>query len=212
MKKNNLFISGLFFIAVFTACNSGDSGSTNTSTTDNTTVQKTDSNTAGTTSADNNNTSATTSATSSKLPLNKADSAFVMKAAAGGMMEVEAGNIAKQNAQSERVKNFANMMVNDHTKSNQELMNFVSGRGMNLPTTMPTDMQKHLDAMRKMKGKAFDNHYMSMMVGDHRKTVADFEKQANGGGDTELKSWAAKTLPTLKMHMDSATAISKTKM
>lgn len=205
MKKLPLSIAGFILMAAISSC-SNDSGTTNTSTSDNTTVQKTDS-TAANTTPDNN-----TSSTSNKTPLGKGDSVFVMKAAMGGMMEVEAGNIAQQNAQNDRVKNFAGMMVNDHGKANQELMSFASGRGLTIPTTLPKDMQSHLDAMKKMKGKAFDTHYMNMMVSDHKKTVADFEKQANSGADAELKSWVNKTLPALKTHLDSANAISKAKM
>jgi putative membrane protein len=69
---------------------------------------------------------------------------------------------------------------------------------------------KHVTSMQKMQGRAFDKHYMNMMVKDHQNTIADFQKQAINGGDPELKSWAAKMLPALQMHRDSAIAINKT--
>lgn len=209
MKKNHLTIAGLIFIAGLTACgnNSGSTTSTSESTS-----KKTDTNTAGTTSADNNNTTSTTTSTGSKMPLGKEDSMFVMKAAMGGMMEVEGGKIAQQNAQNDRVKNFGSMMVNDHTAANNELMTLASSKGMTIPTTLPKDMQAHLDAMKKMQGKAFDSHYMSMMLSDHKEDVGEFEKASTKCKDPELKSWVNKTLPTLKTHLDSAQAISKAKM
>lgn len=204
MKKIHLALTGFIVVAGFTACNSDSNTTkaTTTSTSDSSIVNSNESN-------NNNNTSAGTTTTNSKLPLNPQDSTFVMKAAMGGMMEVEAGNLAQQNAQSDRVKAYAAMMVKDHSNSNQELMSLSAGRGMTVPTTMPPDIQKHLDAMRSMKGKAFDNHYMKMMVDDHQKTVTDFQKQADGGADPDLKAFAAKTLPILQMHRDSATAINK---
>jgi putative membrane protein len=209
MKKNNLTFAGLILLAGFTACN--DSGTdTNATTTTNTTTDSstnTTSNTATSPSTDNG--TGNPNQTSPRTPLSAQDSTFVMKAAMGGMMEVEAGNVAQQNGANDRVKGFATMMVNDHSKANSELMALAGGRGVTIPTTLPADMQKHMDAMRKMKGKAFDNHYMSMMVSDHQKTIADFQKQANGGADPELKAWAQKTLPVLEMHRDSATAINK---
>jgi putative membrane protein len=103
-------------------------------------------------------------------------------------------------------------MVNDHSKANSELMSLTSGRGVTLPTALPADKQKHLDDMRKMTGKAFDKHYMDMMVNDHKKTIADFEKEASAGSDADLKTFATKTLPTLQKHRDSAVAINKAKM
>lgn len=200
-------------LGLLAACNSGS---------ENETAASTNSTTTSTTSIDSNGANASPGAQSTgnmnantnteKTPLSAQDSTFVVKAATGGLMEVDAGNLAQQNAASDRVKTYATMMVNDHSKSNQELMSLASGRGITLPASLPADKQKHMEAMRNMKGKSFDSHYMSMMLTDHKKTVSDFEKQASAGADADLKAWAAKTLPTLKMHLDSAQAISKGKM
>ncbi len=98
-------------------------------------------------------------------------------------------------------------MVQDHQGAGQELMSIAAGRGMNIPNTLPPDKQNHLESMRKMQGRAFDKHYMNMMVNDHKETVADFERQTNSGGDAELRTWAQKMLPVLQKHRDSAVAI-----
>jgi putative membrane protein len=209
MKKIQLAFAAFTLAVGFTACNGNDTDSTSSTTTTSTTDTST---TNANNSTNNNNTSATTTTANAKMPLNAADSAFVMKAAAGGMMEVEAGNIAQQNAQSDRVKAFGSMMVKDHSAANQELMSLASSRGITLPTDLPASMKKHMDQMRNMKGKQFDNHYMSMMLSDHKKDVSEFEKNSNSANDAELKAWATKTLPVLRTHLDSAQAISKAKM
>ena len=202
MKKMHFVFACVCLTAGLFACNDG----TNTTTATTTTTDSNAANTSNNTNNDNNS-SGTNIATGEKLPLTAQDSTFVMKAAMGGMMEVQAGNAAQQNAQHDRVKAFATMMVRDHSGANQELMSLAQGRGMVLPTDLPPDMKKHTDALKNMKGRAFDNHYMKMMVDDHQKTIADFEKQVNGGNDAELKAWAAKMLPALQMHRDSAVAI-----
>lgn len=210
MKKNHLLFAGFALAMGLTACSGNDSSST--TTTDSSTTTASDSNAATNMSNDTaGSTSAAATPTAAKTPLGKPDSTFVLKAAMGGMMEVEAGKIAQQNAQSDRVKAFGSMMVNDHTNANNELMSLASSRGLTLPTSLPADMQKHLDGMKEMKGKAFDSHYISMMLNDHKKDVGEFEKESTGGDDAELKSWAAKTLPVLKTHLDSVQAISKAK-
>lgn len=206
MKKINLLLAGLILMSGLIAC----SDSSNNAESNN--ASSTDSNNLATnpvTPPGDNSGTTSTGTNTTRMPLSPQDSTFVMKAAMGGMMEVEAGNVAQQNGMHDRVKAFATMMINDHSKSNSELMALVQGRGMTVPTALPADMQKHMEEMRKMKGKAFDNHYMSMMVNDHQKTIAEFEKQANSGADAELKSWAQKTLPVLQMHRDSATAINQ---
>lgn len=135
-----------------------------------------------------------------------------MEAAAGGMAEVEMGNLAQQQATNQRVKDFGAMMVRDHSKANDELKSLASSRGITVPSALPASKQKMLDNMKKMTGKSFDQHYVSMMVEDHVKDVAKFKKQSTSGKDDQLKTWAGKTLPTLQTHLDSIQAIKKSKL
>ena len=192
MKRNLLALLFLSTIA-FTACNNdGD-----TDDAEDTTSMNMDADT-------------TTAPVTNTTPLESTDVDFVIKAAEGGIMEVEAGNIAQQNSTNERVKAYATMMVRDHSNANNELKGMVSTRGVMIPEdSIRMKHKSHLEMMQKMKGKAFDNHYMGMMVTDHKKTVEEFEKAANNLKDADLKAWAAKTLPVLKMHNDSAQAINK---
>ncbi len=141
-------------------------------------------------------------------PFSSGDSAFVMEAAMGGMMEVEAGTLAQQNAANQRVKDFGSMMVADHGKANNELKTMVSGRIM-IPDSLPAKMKKQLDQLRKLNGKAFDRSYMSMMTEDHKKDIDKFQKQSQSATDAQLKSWAGATLPVLQKHYDSVQAIRK---
>lgn len=140
------------------------------------------------------------------------DSAFVMKAAVGGMLEVESGNVALQNSTNERVKAFANTLVTDHTKANGELMGYAAEHGMTLPTSLPAKEQMHIDGMKKMQGKAFDKHFIDMMLTDHKNDISEFEKQAVSTSEAGLKAFAERTLPTLKAHRDTVMALSKMKM
>ncbi len=204
MKKKYLSLALLAGIMSLVACNDG--ADTTTSTTDTCTMTTTDNTTM-------NDTSAMTNPNTTAVPLEQMDKDFVMKAASGGMMEVEASQIAQQNAGHARVKAFADMMVQDHTNANNELKGFASSRGLTIP--QDSLMMKHksmLDEMRKMTGKAFDKHYINMMMNDHNKDIRAFEKASNNCKDADLKAWAAKTLPTLRKHKDSVQALSKIKM
>jgi putative membrane protein len=197
MKKKLLSFTLCLSAAFIWSCN-------NSSETSNTTTD------SGTTKSTADTTTATTNTTATaNTPLSKADSSFVMEAAAGGLMEVQAGQLAQQNASSQRVKDFGNMMVTDHSKANDELKSYASGHGITLPDSLPASMKKHLDAMKNMKGSAFDKHYVSMMVDDHQKDVAKFKKESSDANDAQLKTWAGNTLPTLQKHLDSIQAIKK---
>lgn len=203
MKKKLLSFAICFSSALIWSCN--NSGETTSSTTDSGTTT-----TADTTHTANQNANNTTNATAA-TPLSKADSSFVMEAAAGGLMEVQAGQIAQQNATSQRVKDFGGMMVTDHSKANDELKSYATSHGITLPDSLPASMKKNLDAMKKLKGSAFDNHYVSMMVEDHQKDVAKFKKESTDANDAQLKTWAGTTLPVLQKHLDSIQAIKKGK-
>lgn len=133
-----------------------------------------------------------------------ADHAFVTKAAMGGMAEVELGNLAQQKAASDQVKQFAARMVQDHGKANDELKQVASSKGIQLPTSLDKKHQGDLDRLGKMSGAQFDRAYMSHMVDDHKRDVADYKKVAGSGQDADIKGYAAKTLPTLEEHLQLA--------
>lgn len=142
-----------------------------------------------------------------KGTVNKDVSDFVAKAASGGLMEVQLGQYASQNASNDRVKAFGNMMVQDHTKANNELKSLASANNISVPADLSEEQKKHMDDLMKKKGKDFDKAYMSMMVDDHKEDIAAFQKAADNLGDTTIKSFAQRTLPVLQVHLDSANAI-----
>ncbi len=130
-----------------------------------------------------------------------ADHKFAMEAAMGGMMEVELGKLAASKGASDEVRQFGQKMVDDHSKANEELMQLASGKGMTLPAAPDAKHQAEMQKLSALSGEKFDKEYVKMMVKDHKKTVATFEKEAGGGMDAELKAWAASTLPTLREHL-----------
>jgi putative membrane protein len=151
----------------------------------------------------------TNAANMNTTPLSKNDSAIVMDAAAGGMMEVQLGQIAQQQAGNQRVKDFGSMMVTDHSQANDKLKGLAASHGINLPNTLPADKQQKVDQLKGLNGAAFDKKYMSMMVDDHQKDISKFKQEANTGDSPDLKQWAGNTVPTLQKHLDSAQAINK---
>jgi len=132
------------------------------------------------------------------------DQQFVTKAGEGGLAEVNLGNLAAKRASDSAVKKFAEHMVKDHTKANKELDSLGDSRKFTLPKTMDAEHKKMMDKLGKLSGAEFDRAYMEGQVKDHEETVALFEKEAKNGKDEELRGWAKKTLPTLRMHLKMA--------
>jgi len=150
-----------------------------------------------------------TNATSSTAKLSSADKSFVEKAAIGGMAEVQMGQLAKQKAASDQVKQFGSRMVDDHSKANDELKQVASSKGITLPTDLDAKHKNKMAKLEKLSGAQFDRAYMDDMVADHKEDVAEFQKQAKSGQDPDIKGFASKTLPTLQEHLNMAQSTDK---
>lgn len=139
--------------------------------------------------------------TGSATALSDQDKMFTDAAAKGGMMEVMLGELAATNATNAKVKALGAMMVKDHGKANEELKTWAAKINHTLPVAMNAEQQKNYDNLKTKKGAEFDKAYTKLMVSDHEKDIAEFKKQSAQGTDADLKSFAAKTLPTLEHHL-----------
>ena len=177
----------------------GAAGTTDTSTTS----------TSGTDTSGTTTTSTAASATASSSGgtvsnLSAADKDFVMKAAIGGMAEVQMGQTASQKGQNADVKAFGTRMVSDHSKANDELKQLASTKGVAVPSDVDAKHQKTADEIAAKNGKDFDKAYMTDMVKDHEEDVKEFERASRSANDADLKNWASKMLPTLREHLRMA--------
>jgi putative membrane protein len=137
--------------------------------------------------------------------LSSQDRKFIEEAAKGGMMEVHMGHMAVEHGMSAAVKSFGQRMVTDHGKANDELTALAKKKGITLPPDDPKMAES--SSLAKKNGADFDRAYAKDMVEDHQKDISEFEKEASSGSDPDVKSWASKTLPTLRSHLTEAKAL-----
>ncbi|GAB3853545.1 hypothetical protein GCM10028822_22430 [Hymenobacter terrigena] len=138
------------------------------------------------------------------------DSEFMTKAASGGMLEVELGKQVAARAVTPEAKKFAEKMVSDHTKGNAELMALAAKKNITLPTALGDDHQKVLKDVVEEKGVKMDKEYMKEMLKDHQEDVKEYTDASIKASDPDIKAFAAKTLPMLKMHLDMVTKMRPT--
>jgi putative membrane protein len=134
---------------------------------------------------------------------NAQDTMFLNKAAKDGMREVHMGQMAVQQGQSAEVKKLGSMIVADHTKANNQLMEIASKRGIK------PDTRHKMDKMSKRDMENFDQAWLGMMVNDHQQDIAAYQRQAQNGNDPELRNFAKKTLPVLQKHLKAVEAAQK---
>ncbi len=149
-----------------------------------------------------------------KPPSDKGDSvvtggdlAFMNSAAPGNMAEVELGKMASTKAASNDVKQFGQKMVEDHSKANDELKQLAAQKKVMLPPDVMPGHKQLMEKLSKLSGADFDKEYVAAMVADHEKDVAAFENVSKTAADADVKAFATKTLPTLKMHLEMIKAM-----
>lgn len=133
------------------------------------------------------------------------DSEFLAKAASGGMLEVALGKAVATGAMTPDAKKFAEQMVTDHTKANAELMALAAKKNITLPATLSDDHKDVLKKVTEEKGIKMDQEYMKEMLKDHEEDVKEFTDASIKATDPEIKAFAAKQVPVLKMHLDMVT-------
>lgn len=146
-------------------------------------------------------------ASSASSPSSNPDQDFVTKAAQGNSAEVELGKIVAAKSKNPSVKQFAQMMVKDHTTALNELQELAQSKNLNFNDDLP-DYAKTLQAkLSSDTGKQLDKDYMDSMVEDHQKDVQEFTDKSQTAKDPAVKQWAGKTLPTLQKHLEKAQQI-----
>jgi putative membrane protein len=134
---------------------------------------------------------------------------FVDKAAAGGIAEVETSRLALEKSSSADVKAFANMMITDHSKANDELAALAKKNDIEVPDTT-TLVKQAKEKILDMRDESFDAAYANNQVKAHEDTIALFKKEANNvtddkvKGATALKGFAQQMLPALEKHLEMA--------
>jgi putative membrane protein len=153
------------------------------------------------------NTSNMNSAANAAAPTAMSDNDFLKEAAIGGMSEVELGKLAASKATNPQVKSFGQMMVTDHSKANDELKALAAKKNIQLPTEPDAKHKATLSEMQSKSGADFDRYYVTDIIEDPEKDVAAFETKSQNATDPDIKAWAAKTLPTLKKHLETIRSV-----
>jgi len=138
---------------------------------------------------------------------NVADRNFARAAAAGGLAEVELGRLADQKGKSPEARQFAQRMVDDHSKANGQLKEIAAAANIPLPKAPDSEDQAMRERLEKLQGNAFDRDYMRGQIAAHQETVQLFEYEIGSGQDAQLKIFASQTLPVLMRHLEMAQSI-----
>ena len=136
--------------------------------------------------------------------LSTSDATFMTSATRGGLAEVQLGELAQRNGRSPAVKRFGQQMLNDHGRSNQEMLALAQRKQITPPSGIGAEQQQVYDNLAKLRGQAFDRAYAQAMVQDHQEDLRTYREEAQDGTDPDVKAFAARHVPVLQEHLRMA--------
>lgn len=152
----------------------------------------------------------TASGTGTTANLARSDQKLIKDLAQANMAEIEAGRVAKSKSQNEQVKNFAQQMIDDHTKALDDVKQLAQTKGIAVPTELDRTHKRQADRMTALSGDAFDRAYLERAgVADHKKTHAMLQRAQTRAKDPDVKALVARTLPIVDQHMTAVQQLNR---
>jgi len=119
-----------------------------------------------------------------------------------------AGNVAE----AQPVKQYGQMLMDDHTKDFQQLSSAAGQANLTVPSAIDNEhISKMIAPFHKLKGAAFDHRYVKEMIDGHTKAIATYRKEAADAQNPAIKSYAETALPTLEKHLSEAKGLQNAK-
>jgi putative membrane protein len=136
--------------------------------------------------------------------LNKGDREFMRRAEDFDLQQRNLSRFILQRSQNADVRNYAKMLVDDHTKDLHNAVALMEDKGIRQPTNMPEVKHEALTELSKLSGLALDRAFIETVVKDHEKAIAEYTKEEQSGEDPAVRDYAARSLLTLQQHLQKA--------
>ncbi|PZR21145.1 MAG: hypothetical protein DI538_29820, partial [Azospira oryzae] len=129
------------------------------------------------------------------------DTRFMEDALQAGVFEIKISELCVTHASTDEVKRLGEMIVVEHNRINTELKGLAGKKNLTLPTTLTGENQKKYDDLAGKSGISFDHAYVALMIQQHESAIASYREENMNGSDTDVRNWAARTIPLLEHHL-----------
>lgn len=137
------------------------------------------------------------------------DKMFVEKAMQGSLAEVQLGQLTLQKSNNEQVKQFAQRMIDDHTKLNEQMKPVAQQVGVSVPEKVSKKDRSTMAKLQALSGSDYDQAYIRDMVKDHKQDLSEFQSEASSGQDPAVKDAAAQGSKVIAQHLQLAQQLAK---
>jgi putative membrane protein len=140
--------------------------------------------------------------------LTPADRAFLEDAIQGNKAEIALGQLAQEKSQTDSVKQYGQLVVEHHTKLNEQFTGLANTVGVPPPAAVSKKQQATADRLAKISdAKKFDKEFIKVMISDHQANLRKYERMAKTAKNAELKKIAGEASSQIKEHLDKAKQI-----
>nr|WP_191910093.1 DUF4142 domain-containing protein [Microbispora cellulosiformans] len=130
------------------------------------------------------------------------DKAFLVSAHQDNLTEIEGGQTAERQAESQAVKDAGSRLVKDHTALDEQVTKVAAEYGVDLPGQPSERQQAELRKFAAKSGAAFDRAWVPAQAEDHRATLVALDKEASSGSSEKVRQLARDAKPVVKEHLD----------
>lgn len=134
---------------------------------------------------------------------------FLAQAGSANQFEIESSQLALQASQNASVRNFANVIISDHTQLGQQVG--AAAAAAHLPPPSPTllpPQQAALDQLRAAgAGYSFDQAYQQAQIQAHQQAIGLMQNYATSGDVPVLRTTASQAIPMMQRHLAMANAL-----
>lgn len=140
------------------------------------------------------------------------DQDFVSKAISFNRFEIALSSQALERSTNDEVKQFAQTVVSEHSRTLEELEQAASAKKLILPDAMEENHASILKSLGGLSGDDFNSAFKDVIVKSHQDVITLFELSAgeNGLTDPELRTWAGEKVQMLKSHLEKAKVLNVT--
>jgi putative membrane protein len=122
----------------------------------------------------------------------------------GDRFEIAGGTIALQKTSNPKVKELAQTLIKDHTKSLQDSIDLANKLGIEVPSEPSPTQQWQLEELREMQGAEFDHDYAELEVADHIQDIDEAKDEVELGCNWDVRDEAKDEIPVLQYHLQLA--------
>lgn len=137
---------------------------------------------------------------------------FITNANIGNNFEIDSSKIALDRSKDAELREFADMMVNDHMMAKEEMEAALPvGSDPTLGKNYDRKHKAKLDQLKAVSDAKFDAAYLAAQKEAHKESVALFGQYASKGDEPALQEFAAEKLPRLQAHQRTVNSFTMTK-